>query len=173
QINRPSDSPTGTIQAMQFRADIREQEQYARNAQDGLGWLGTIDSTLGDMVTQVQRVRDLTLQGNSAGTASTPQARASLAVEIDNIRQSLLAGANTTYLGRPVFGGTTPGSTAYDANANYVGDTGSVNRTVGPGVSVQVDASGPSAFGSGTNQLFVVLATISNDLRTNPGALGT
>ena len=44
---------------MQFRADIREQEQYARNAQDGLGWLGTIDSTLGDMVTQVQRVRDL------------------------------------------------------------------------------------------------------------------
>src|SRR5258705_10951476 len=59
-INRPSDSPTGTIQAMQMRADIRAQEQYSRNAQDGLGWLGMTDSTLGEMTTQVQRARDLT-----------------------------------------------------------------------------------------------------------------
>ncbi len=170
-INRPSDSPTGTIQAMQFRADIRTQEQYSRNAQDGLGWLGTIDSTLGDMVTQVQRARDLTLQGMSAGSASSPQSAPALAGEIDSIRQSLIGSANTTYLGRPVFGGTTSGSVAYDTNANYVGDNGSVNRTVGDGVSVQVDASGPTTFGAGTGQVFTVLAMISNDLKNNPGAL--
>jgi flagellar hook-associated protein 3 FlgL len=170
-INRPSDSPTGTIQAMQFRADIRAQEQYSRNAQDGLGWLGIVDGVLGDMNTQVQRARDLTLQGLSSGTASTPQGRAALATEIDSIRQSLLGAANTTYLGRPVFGGTTTGPVAYDTGANYVGDSGSVTRTVAPGVSVQVDASGPGTFGTGTGQLFTVLALVSNDLRTNPGAL--
>ena len=31
--------------------------------------------------------------------------RDSLAVEIDQIRESLVSSANTTYLGRPVFGG--------------------------------------------------------------------
>src|SRR5512142_1781086 len=128
-INRPSDSPTGTIQAMQFRADIRAQEQYSRNAQDGLGWLGTIDSTLGSMTDQMQRARELTLQGMSAGAASSPQARQSLATEIDAIRQALIGNANTTYLSRPVFGGTTSGSVAYDSNANYVGDSGSISRT--------------------------------------------
>ncbi|MEN3309190.1 MAG: flagellar hook-associated protein 3 FlgL [Micromonosporaceae bacterium] len=170
-INRPSDSPTGTIQAMQFRADIRAQEQYSRNAQDGQGWLGIIDSTLGDMTTQVQRARDLTLQGISTGTTSSVQGRIALATEIDSIRQSLIGSANTTYLGRPVFGGTTAGALAYDPNANYLGDAGSINRTVGPGVSVQVDSSGPGTFGTGTGQLFTVLALVSNDLRNNPGAL--
>jgi flagellar hook-associated protein 3 FlgL len=169
-INKPSDSPTGTIQAMQFRADIRAQDQYSRNAQDGLGWLGIVDSTLGDMNVQVQRVRDLTLQGVSTGSGSAQQ-RNSLATEIDAIRQSLIGSANTTYLGRPVFGGTTTGPVAYDTAGNYVGDTGSVNRTVGAGVSVQVDSSGPGTFGSGSTQLFAVLGQISTDLRTNPNAL--
>ncbi|HKT01387.1 MAG TPA: flagellar hook-associated protein FlgL [Rugosimonospora sp.] len=170
-LNKPSDSPTGTIQAMDFRADIRTQEQYSRNADDGVGWLGIIDSTLGTMGDQVQRARELTLQGISSGAASSPEGRQSIATEIDSIRNGLIAGANTTYLGRPVFGGTTSGSVAYDANANYVGDSGSVNRTVGNGVSVQVDASGPATFGTGTGQIFTVLAMISNDLKTNPGAL--
>jgi flagellar hook-associated protein 3 FlgL len=170
-LNRPSDSPTGTIQAMQYRADIQAQDQYSRNAQDGLGWLGLIDSTLGTMTTQVQRARDLTLQGMSAGAGSSPDARASLATEINDIRQALIGDANTTYLGRPVFGGTSAGSLAYDASGNYVGDAGAVNRTVGHGVAVRVDSSGPATFGSGGNQLFSVLATISSDLQSNPSAL--
>jgi flagellar hook-associated protein 3 FlgL len=161
-INRPSDSPTGTIQAMQFRSDIRAQEQYSRNAEDGLGWLGIIDSTLGNATTQVQRARDLTLQGISAGSASSPEAQLALATEIDGIRSSLIGSANTTYLGRPVFGGTMSGPLAYDPNGNYQGDNGTVMRSVAPGVTVQVDASGPGTFG----QLFAVLAQISTDLKT-------
>lgn len=170
-LSKASDSPTATVQAMQYRAQIQAQQQYSRNASDGLGWLSTLDTALTGSLSQIQRARDLTVQGMSTGGATSAQSASAYAAEIDSIRDSLLTTANTTYLGRPVFGGTTAGSTAFDAYGTYVGDTGAVNRTVGDGVRIRVDASGPAVFGTGNTQLFKVLTDISSDLRANPSAL--
>jgi flagellar hook-associated protein 3 FlgL len=172
-ISRPSDSPTGTASAMLLRGDLRLAAQHARNAQDGVAWLGTLDSTLTGSVGLVQQARDLTLQGMSAGSADSAAAREAVAVQIDGLRQSLLAQANTTHLGRPVFGGTTAGSQAYDQAGNYVGDDGSVLRTVGEGTRVRVDASGPATFGVWPTGVFDVLAAIAAHLRGDPSALAT
>lgn len=168
QINRPSDSPTGTVSSMQLRGEARVNEQYARNGDDGLGWLDTVDNTLTQAMTQLNRVRDLTIQSQS-GTA-TPQSREALAVEIDNIRQSLIGAANTTYLGRPVFGGTTAGAAAYDTDGTYIGDTGEVLRTVGSNAQVRVGEVGPNVFGTGSDQLFAMLEDLSASLRGNDTA---
>ena len=46
QLNRPSDSPVKTVEAMQFRATLRRTEQYVRNADDGLALLGAADTAL-------------------------------------------------------------------------------------------------------------------------------
>src|SRR3954453_12375081 len=119
-LTRPSDSPTGTVTSLQLRGEVRATQQYGRNADDGLGWLGTIQDKLGDASTSVIRVRDLTVQALNT-TAGTPQSREALAVEIDNIKATLIGQANTKYMGRPVFGGTTPGSVAYDNNGVYLG----------------------------------------------------
>ena len=43
-INRPSDSPTGTNDAMRLRADLAANAQYSRNADDGSSWLDHADS---------------------------------------------------------------------------------------------------------------------------------
>jgi flagellar hook-associated protein 3 FlgL len=169
-ISRPSDSPTGTVSAMQLRGDIRQQQQFARNATDGQAWLSTVDQTLSGAVDMVHQVRNLVLQGMSGGSADGP-AREAMASEVDNLRQSLLGLANTTYLDRPVFGGTTAGSAAYDSTGAYVGDSGQVLRTVSAGSKVRVDASGPAVFGTGPNQLFTLLSQISTDLRADPGQL--
>ncbi|MBD0322855.1 MAG: flagellar hook-associated protein FlgL [Aldersonia sp.] len=164
QLNRPSDSPTGTVASMQLRAESRANEQYARNADDALGWLGTLESTLTSTSTLVNRARDLTVQGLNAGSNST-QSNEALATEIDRIRESLISYANTRYLDRPVFGGTTAGGSAYDENGEYVGDAGQTLRTVGAGQKVRVDVSGPEAYGSGDTQLFTVLQSISDSVR--------
>lgn len=170
-IARPSDSPTGTITAMQLRGDLRQLQQYGRNADDGKGWLNTVDSALNGAVTLVQQVRGLTLQGMSAGYSS-PSAREALATEVDQLRQSLISAGNTEYLNRPVFGGTTTGRQAFDPAGSYVGDSGSVMRTVADGTKIRVDASADAAFGTGSTQLFTVLAKISTDLRGDPTSLG-
>jgi flagellar hook-associated protein 3 FlgL len=98
-------------------------------------------------------------------------ASAALADQVDAIRNSLIKVANTTYNGRPIFGGTTSGTAAYDNSGNYVGDTGAVSRTVGEKVTVQINQTGPQAFGSGPSDLFTLLSDISTNLRTNPSAL--
>ena len=65
-LNRPSDSPTGTSSAMLIRASIADETQFQRNAQDGLGWLGQIDSALTSSLDQLRRARDLGVQGVNA-----------------------------------------------------------------------------------------------------------
>ena len=165
QINRPSDSPTGTVSSMQLRGESRANQQYSRNADDGIGWLSTLDSTLTSASTLVNRARDLTVQGLSSGS-NTGQSNEALAAEIDQIKSSLVGYANTKYLDRPVFGGTTTGDVAYDPGGAYVGDNGQTTRTVGANSKIRVDARGPEAFGTGDTQLFTVLQNISDSIRS-------
>ena len=165
QINRPSDSPTGTVSALQLRGESRANNQYTRNADDGLGWLGAIQDTLSSVSTLTNRARDLTVKGLNTGGNDALSDQA-LAAEIDQIREALIGYGNTKYLDRPVFGGTTAGAAAYDSAGTYVGDGGQTARTVGAGAKVRVDATGPEAFGSGDTQLFAVLKNISDGLRS-------
>jgi flagellar hook-associated protein 3 FlgL len=169
-INRPSDSPTGTNDAMRLRADLAANAQYSRNADDGSSWLDHADSTLQSMSDGVRRARDLIVQGASTGSTG-PEGRAALAAELTQIRAGLIDEANTQHLGRPLFGGTTVGPQAYDANGTYVGDTNSIDRTVGKGVSVPVNVTGPAAFSSGTDDLFTVLSDAIDQLQNNPAAV--
>ena len=78
---------------------------------------------------------------------------------------------NTKYLDRPIFAGTSNVTQAYDSSGAFLGDTNAVNRNVGPGVTVQVNVTGPQAFGPQGTDLFTTLSTLANDLRTNPGAV--
>ncbi len=168
-INRPSDDPTGSTSAMRLRASVTAQQQYARNADDGIGWLDHADSTLSSMTGQVRRARELALQGANSGSLG-PLARAALATEVDQIRQGLIGDANATYLGRPIFGGITSGGTAYDATGTYVGVPGAVNRTVADGVRVRVDVEGPTVLGPAGDSVFDHLAALSTALRAGDAA---
>lgn len=168
-LNRPSDSPTDTTAAMRIRESLAEVKQFARNAADGQGWLNQIDSTLQSMVDQTRRARDLAVQGVNAGTAS-PTSREALALEVDQLRDSLISLANTRYLDRPVFGGVTTGNVAYDPDGQYVGAPGSVDRTIAEGVKVRVDMDATAAFGANGANLFDDLESLSNALRSGDTA---
>jgi flagellar hook-associated protein 3 FlgL len=175
-LNRPSDSPTGTVTSLQLRGEARATVQYGRNAEDGLGWLGTIQDTLGDASTSLLRVRDLTVQASNATNSGT--SLAALANEIDNIRDTLLSQANGKYMNRPVFGGTTPGAVAYGPDPNnpgqltYLGNAGQTTRTVGPNAKVRVETTGPEAFGQpgSPTELFTMLQNLSASIRAGDDA---
>lgn len=163
-INRPSDDPTGATAAMRLRASVAAQQQYARNAGDGVGWLDRVDGTLSSMTDQVRRARELGLEGANSG-AMGPQAREAMATEVDQIRQAMISDANATYLGRPVFGGITAGATAYAPDGTFNGVSGAVNRTVADGVSIRVDVDGRQVFGPDGSSLFDHLTQLSSALR--------
>jgi flagellar hook-associated protein 3 FlgL len=170
QILQPSDNPTGTVSAMNLRSQMARNDQYATNAEDALAWLSTADSAYSQVVSVLQQARTLVVQGLNTGANDTTS-NAALAQQVDALRTSLLSLSNTAYNGRPIFGGTTAGGAAYDSNGNYVGDTGSVARMVGPNTTVSVSAQGPNVFGSGSTDVFAMLSSISSALRTSPSSL--
>lgn len=167
-LNRPSDSPSDTTSAMRVRSALGQQEQFARNGADALGWLNQLDNTLGTVSDRLRRVRDLALQGRNAGTSQT--ARDALASEVDQIREGLIGTANTQYLGRPIFGGITSGPAAYDSTGAYVGTPGAVNRVIGDGVVVDVQLAGPAVFGPDGASVFDELTALAAGLRAGSGA---
>jgi flagellar hook-associated protein 3 FlgL len=173
-INRPSDDPTGATTAMRVRAALADQQQFVRNADDAVGWLDQTDSTLSSMSDQITHARDLALQGANTG-ALGQQAREALATEVDQIRAGLISSANTQYLDRPIFGGITAGTKAYDANGvladpTAIGVGTGVVRTIAAGARVRIDVEGPDVFGASPNSVFDRLAALSTALKTNDSA---
>lgn len=171
-ITKPSDDPAGTAKTLQLRGDRRAAEQYGRNIDNGIGWLSTVDTSLDTAATSLRRARDLTVQGASSGSLSDT-ARDAIATELEGIRDSLLSQANTKYLGRSVYAGTS------DADVAFTGATGTppytyqgvaggtVERRIAPDTTVRVDADGAAVFGSGATSVFALLDTIASDLRNH------
>ena len=170
-ISRPSDSPTGTNTSLITRKAISGNDQYARNISDGQTFLDATDSAIQDMLSQVRRVRDLTVQALNGGAQSASSQQA-IATEISGIRESMLGQANQVVQGRPLFGGVTAGSKAYDVSGAYVGVGGSggiavqpLTRRVSEVETIRVDLTGPEAFGdpaSGKDLFSVVNSVVSH-----------
>jgi flagellar hook-associated protein 3 FlgL len=180
RINKASDDPSGAISALSLQGEIDRNNQYNRNASDGNGWLTTVDTTLTSVNDLLSRARDLVVQAASTGSGDANSQQA-IATELTQIRASVLQMANSSYLGRPIFGGTTAGTSAFQAGStatiggqpdiSYVGDSGTVQRRISDGSTVRVDADASAAFGSGAGSVFNVLATVIDHLQTNPAAL--
>lgn len=169
RINRPSDSPTDTSQAMRLRGSLSANEQYTRNAADGVSRLGIADQALSTTTELVAHARQLALQGRNSG-AMSQAARDALATELTQVRAAVLDQANTTYLSRPVFGGVTDGEQAYDATGAYVGTPGELTRRVSETSRVRVDVDGRAVFGEGATSVFSELDSVITALRAGDDA---
>lgn len=166
KLNRPSDNPTDAASAMNVRAQQRANVQFERNTNDAESWLTTADTALSSASDLLNKARQLILNGANDGVLS-PQARESIALEVDSLREALLDTANTSYLGRHVFAGTSDQPSAFTADGQWQGIEGAtVERRVGSNVSVRVDANGAQAFGTGDSSVFATLENVSAALRS-------
>ncbi|PID54189.1 MAG: flagellar hook-associated protein 3 [Micrococcales bacterium] len=179
RIQRPSDDPSGVVAAMSLRSDARAQVQFARNGDDGIGWLSVTDNALQQALNELRGAQQSVLQASNHG-AMNAQSRQALAAEVRAARDNLLSLANTTYLDRPVFGGATTGSTAFEAGtdpatgaytATYTGDSGMVQRRLDNDTQIRVDTPGEDVFVLGGTTLFAMLDSIATNIESNPQAL--
>lgn len=169
-ISKPSDDPTGTNTSLITRQGIAGNTQQARNIADGKTFLDASDSALQNMLDQVRRVRDLTVQALNTGSSS-PASDTAIATEVNGVRQSLIGQANQVVQGVPIFGGVTTGNQAYDPTTGaYVGVGGANgvavqprNRRVSDVEAIRVDITGPEAFGDPTSgkDLFTVVGNVA------------
>ncbi|HWM20026.1 MAG TPA: flagellar hook-associated protein FlgL [Ilumatobacteraceae bacterium] len=144
---RASDEPSVAADAMRLRALTRRSEQYARSLDDAHGLLGSADGALTSSLEVLGRAKELAVRAGNSGGLSDPGARAAIAIEIRSIRDDLVALANTRHGDRSVFAGNASGAAYNPTTGSYTGDAGAVRRDVAANTSVQVNVTGPEAFG--------------------------
>jgi flagellar hook-associated protein 3 FlgL len=172
-VNSPSDNPAAAASLMSLNSNIARTQQYQTNASDGMSWLQVGTSTLNQVLSTLESAQQA-VQGLSGDALSGQQsAITGVATVLNSDRQQLISLANTTYAGQAIFSGTGNVSQAYDSNGNYIGGGNAPTRTVGPGVSIAVAATGPSVFGSGSTDLLGpngILAQVAQDVTTGTSA---
>ena len=166
-ITRPSDDPAATANLLATKGRLSAASQYANNINDGNGWLTMVDSALGTTTNILNRVRDLTVQ--AANGSLTDPAKEAIAVELEGLNKDLLSQANTQYLGRNIFAGSSDTSGAF-SNASppvFNGTPGStVERRIDANQTVRVDADGGTIFGDGAGSVFALVSNVVADIRS-------
>ncbi|HMD45972.1 MAG TPA: flagellin [Acidimicrobiales bacterium] len=176
-VNTPADSPGEAANIVSLQASITRASQYQTNAQDGIGWLNTANSTMNSVIGLLQQVRSVVLGISSADLSQGQAGLNAVADQVTSSLQELVGLANTQYAGQAIFSGTGNPHAAYDPAGNYLGAGNPPVRTVAPGTQVPISATGPQVFGTGATGLLSsvpgnlgVLAQIVSDLQTGTPA---
>jgi flagellar hook-associated protein 3 FlgL len=169
EITRASDDPFLANRAMSIRSSLEGIAQYQRNIGEAQSWQQSTEVALSNMSDIVQRVRELALQGSNGTLGATD--REAIASEIDQLTEALKQEANSQYAGRFIFAGTADQTQPYVQNGTdaYQGNSAAIARSIGPGVSLQVNVTGDQILGSGQGaadgKLLNVLRDIAQHLR--------
>jgi flagellin-like hook-associated protein FlgL len=153
-FDRPRDNPSAVATSLNLSRALSTTIQYSRNVDNGLGRLNFTEITLTEVNTQMQRVRELTVQGSN--TYLTRSDRTAMAQEINQLLEQVVTLSNSNYSGRYVFSGFQTLSESFAVNTNtrdgmlnsvtYKGDFGSISRNIGIQNDLAVNFNGQSIF---------------------------
>ncbi|MEY9971890.1 flagellar hook-associated protein 3 FlgL [Lysinibacillus sp. RC46] len=145
KITRPSDDPVIAVKGMGYRRDLGQVEQYTRNMNEVNNWLDTTDESLNQVGEQMKRVRELVIQ--AANDTNTPDERAKIKAEIDQIRQQIQDVGNTKIADRYIFSGTKTGQPLFENGAlNTNLNSEDVKIEVYDGIQMNVNTPGAELF---------------------------
>jgi len=153
KVNKPSDDPSAATQLLKLSALKSNTKQYDRNIDAARNQLQLQESVLTNVGNVIQRVRELSIQANSA--AQSTQSRAAIADELFNRIDELLQYANTKDPdGEYIFSGfnaRTPAFVKNGAGFAYQGDQGERLLQISEDTQIAVRSAGSEVFQSMKN----------------------
>lgn len=150
---RLSDDPAKANRALALRAEEHARSQHQRNAEHADSLLEVTDSTLQSMADRLHRVRDLAV-GGVKGTQSAGE-REAVATELRELRDDLVALANTAQGTKPLFAGYRSGTAvAAEAGGYTIAPAADepveeVRRSIGPHEDVRINVTAQELFATG------------------------
>ncbi len=151
RINSAKDDAAGLAISERFTTQIRGLNQAVRNANDGISLAQTAESALGELASNLQRIRELAVQ--SANSTNSASDRAALNQEVEQrIAEINRIATQTAFNGLKVLDGTF-GTSQFQVGANS-GETITVNLSQG----VRADQIGQIAEATGTEVTNAALA---------------
>lgn len=173
RFSMPSEDPVGVARSLKLRADLNENRQFKKNAEDALSWLETTETALMQIKEVLQRARELAVQG--ANGVLSPEDCQKIAEEVVQLRDQLVSIGNSTYAGKHIFAGyktnQAPVGLNPDGSLNYAGDLGQIMYQVGVSDILQGNMTAPDIFRPGGDDLFTDMQSFIDAL--NAGDTGT
>ena len=175
KVNAPSDDPLSARRSINVRTSMSKNTQYMANISAVSPQLTETDSSLTTMVSVLQRVRELTLEGAN-GTNSQSQLTI-ISEEVDQLLESALSEANHQTNGRYIFAGTKTLETPFVETRNaagkitavtYQGNDEKTEISIGTNVSIDVNQTGSDAFND-TQDIFKMIIDIRDNLLAGDG----
>jgi flagellin len=143
RINSAKDDAAGMAIAERFTTQINGLNQAVRNANDGISLSQTAESAMGEVVNNLQRIRELAVQ--SANATNSDADREALNAEVQQrLAEIDRIATQTTFNGRRVLDGSF-GTAVFQVGAN-VGETISISLDSG----VRISQMGHIATDTGT-----------------------
>jgi flagellar hook-associated protein 3 FlgL len=142
QLTKPSDNPFATSRARLTRGELAANGQYQSNVDEATSWMSTTDTALTSINSDAGRARDLMLQGANGSMSQTD--RDAIALELDQLADSVKTAGNTQYAGNYVLAGTSTQTQPFTVGGvdTYAGNTSAINREIGQNVTMQVNVTG-------------------------------
>jgi flagellar hook-associated protein 3 FlgL len=150
RVNVPSDDPAAAAGDVQNQASQNRNDQYLQNTGSLEGILQTADSTLSSVVTALNQVISLGVQGSNGDLSSSQ--RQDIAQQIQNIQSQIVQFANTSYQGNYLFAGTATQTPPFSldptqpSGVRYNGNAGVNTVEIAQGRSIQSNVPGSQIF---------------------------
>jgi flagellar hook-associated protein 3 FlgL len=172
-VNVPSDNPTAAALLVGNNDQATFTAGYLQSLSAVQGQLSTGDSTLSAVVTSLQRVISLGVEGGN-GTLSDND-RAAIVTELKGIQSQLVSLGNTSYQGRYIFAGTNSGVAPYvvdptsPSGVTYTGNTGVNQVSIGSGYKLAINLPGSQILSGAGNDVYLAVNNLIQSLQTNTG----
>lgn len=178
-----SENPIDATGVINVNTELQKLETYKKNVNNATTQLDYLDDTFSTIIDKMQRINELAVQAaNGAGGTATIEA---CRTEIKELKENIVALANTQYNGVYIFGGantTTPPYTLEDDGSIVYSGTPSTDPgharklEISDGVYVTLNAAGDQVFGNFDNTvdpptgegLFKVLGDLEAALNLDP-----
>lgn len=96
-----SDNPVAAAKILKYKTDIADMDQFSTNTRDAMAWLDASESTIAEMGSVLQRLRELAVK--SANGTNTPSDMLKIKEEVTQLKENIINSANFNFAGRYVF----------------------------------------------------------------------
>jgi len=161
RINDLSDDPVGMANALEIKSNIANINQVSRNINMGKSWLIASEGALTNVQDMLSDTRALCVEMRT--TTKSPADREAAAVNIQNVKEEIIALANTQVSGLYLFAGTNTEVPPFEVDGTYNGNNSPFAIKTANDTVMQIGADGEAVFGDILTSLDDLIVHLQNN----------
>ncbi len=143
-ISKPSDNPVSNVESLQLKSTKSDNIQYERNIDQANLVLNTLEQSLEEITEILNKAKEIAIAQSS--DIYNPDVRKNVSHEVIQLRNQLIAIANTRSGNKYIFSGHKTLTPPFDKEGNYQGDEGIIELEISKDFFIPTNIPGNKVF---------------------------